>query len=357
MKFDFIPLELYTLFFNYITLLVVIVYYFKLQEGFKKSNFGLVFVFCIIIYMGFRPLSGVWFGDMGTYNRMFRLFQEGGSITQDRDLLFQIFIKWCSGIMSADFFFLLCAFLYIYPLYLVSRKWFKDYWFYSFLFLVASFSFWSAGVNGIRNGIAGSLFLLAISREKRLWQIILLLIAVNVHKTMMLPTLGFIIANFYNKPKRMIAFWVICIPLSLIGGSFWELFFAGLGFGDDRLSYLTDGNVNNDNFSSTGFRWDFLAYSATAVFAGYYFIVRKKFYDKIYFWLFNTYIFANAFWILVIRANFSNRFAYLSWFMMAIVIVYPMLKVNMLQAQSRKFAIILLVYFLFTYTLNVLLLK
>lgn len=357
MKFDFIPLELYTLFYYYAILFVVVVYFLKLQKGFNKSNFGFVLVCIIIAYIGFRPLSGKWFGDMSTYNLFFENYQNGEPIRQSNDLFFHVLMKFCSGIMSVTFFFLMCAILYVYPLYLVSVKWFKNYWFYSFLFLVSSFSFWAAGTNGIRNGIAGSIFLLAISRDKRIFQIALLVLAISFHKTIMLPALGFIIAQFYNKPKSMIAFWILCIPLSLLAGGFWEVFFAGLGFEDDRLSYLTEGNVNNDNFSSTGFRWDFLAYSATAVFAGWYFIVKKKFVDKTYYHLFITYLFANAFWILVIRANFSNRFAYLSWFMMALVIVYPFLKEKFFEKQSKVFGQVLIIYFLFTYLMNVLLVK
>lgn len=356
--FDLIPLELYTLYFYYAILLVVVVTFFKLNKGFETGGFGGLLVIFIIIYMGFRPVSGRYFGDMSTYNSFFLRYQNGGDIYVKNDIQWHVFMKFCSTIMTASFFFLLCAFLYIYPLYLVAKKWFNDYWFYAFLLLAGSFSFWAAGTNGIRNAVAGSLFLLAISREKRVWQIALIFIAINFHKTMLLPTLGFVIAQFYNKPKQMIAFWILCIPLSLVGGSLWETFFAGLGFGEtERLSYLTDVDANVKEFSNTGFRWDFLAYSATAVFAGWYFIVKKKFNDKIYFWLFNTYVFANAFWILVIRANFSNRFAYLSWFMMALVIVYPFLKGNIVPNQSRVFAKVLVVYYLFTYTLNVLLVR
>lgn len=357
MSFDFIPLDLYGLFYYYAILLVTVVTFFNLNKGFQVSDFGGLFVFSIIVYIGFRPVSGEFFADMIIYNRLFINYQEGQEILATKDLFFHYFAKWCSRIMSPNFFFLTCAILYVYPLYIVSKKWFSNYWFYSFLLLVGSYSFWAAGTNGLRNGIAGSLFLLAISRDKRIWQILLIVIATGFHKTMLLPALGFIIAQFYNKPKQLIAFWLLCIPLSLIGGSFWELFFASLGFADDRLSYLTDGNVNNDNFSGTGFRWDFLAYSATAVFTGWYFIVKKKFEDKIYYWLFNTYVFANAFWILVIRANFSNRFAYLSWFMMALIIAYPFLKGNSLQNQSRVFAKVVVIYYFFTYLMNVLLVK
>lgn len=356
MSFDFIPLEIYTAIYYYTLALVVIINYAKLQKGFVVNSTGVILLFFILLYMGFRPISSR-FLDMYTYNAMFESYQYGGSIVVKEDLFFHYFMKFCSGIMTANFFFFTCAFLYTYPLYLVSKKWFAANWYYAFLLLVTSFSFWAYGTNGIRNGIAGSLFLLAISRDKRLWQIALLFIAVNFHKTMLLPTLGFIIAQFYNKPKQMILFWLLCIPLSLAAGGFWESLFASLGFEDDRLSYLTDGNANEDEFSSTGFRWDFLVYSATAVYAGWYFIVKKKFEDRIYNNIFISYVFANAFWILVIRANFSNRFAYLSWFMMAVVIAYPFLKTNLLQNQSKVFAKVLLLYFIFTFVMNVILIK
>jgi hypothetical protein len=306
--------------------------------------------------MGLRPVSD-FFGDTPTYARLFNLYKEGEQVYAEKDIIFNTFMLLCSKIMSVNMFFLTCAFLYVYSLYLVCKKWFPNYWFYAFLLLVGSFSFWGGVVNGIRNSMAGSIFLLGISRDKRLFQVVLILLSIGIHKSMLLPTLGFVIAQFYNKPKYMIAFWLLCIPLSIVGGGFWENFFASLGFEEDRLSYLTEGNVNNDDFSSTGFRWDFLLYSATAVYAGWYFIVKKGFEDKIYYWLFNIYVFANAFWILVIRANFSNRFAYLSWFMMALVIIYPFLKIELMKNQHKVLAKVMLIYFAFTFLMNVILAK
>ncbi|CAM3644834.1 EpsG family protein [Flavobacterium gelidilacus] len=355
MSFDFIPLEYYTFIYYLIILIVVLNTFFQLQTAkFKSNKNGLLLVWFVIIYMGFRPISIAYFADMDTYAKYFENYQNGESILTDKDILFHYFMQWCSSFMSVNFFFLTCAFLYIFPLYLVCKKWFVKYWFYAFLLLIASFSFWGAGTNGIRNGIAGSIFLLAISREKRLWQIILLLISVSFHKTMLLPILGLIITQFYNKPKYLMWFWLFSIPLSLLGGGYWETLFASLGFEDDRFSYLTD-DASIKNFSSIGFRWDFLLYSATAVYTGWYFIIKKKFVDNMYFIIFNIYVFANAFWILVIRANFSNRFAYLSWFMMALVIAYPFLKSNILRNQHKSFAKVLLLYFLFTFFMNVIL--
>ena len=116
-----------------------------------------------------------------------------------------------------------------------------------------------------------------------------------------------------------------------------------------RDSYMTGVLDAESNFSSIGFRWDFVLYSASAVFAGYYFIIKRGFKDSFYTHLWGTYMIANAFWILVIRANFSNRFAYLSWFLMAIVIAYPMFKVKFWNNHYQIIGRIFFAYYLFTY--------
>lgn len=354
--FDWVPLEIYASTHYLLLLLLVLMTFLQSQSQSMDSdlNFrymriiGWTYLVFILFFMGLRPISGRYFIDMGTYNQIFEHYARGGEIISTKDIVFNIFTKLCSQIMSAKFYFLICAGLYIIPLFIVCKTWFKDYWFYGFMFLVTAFSFWAYGTNGIRNGIAGSLFLLGVSREKRISQALWILLAIGFHKSMLLPTAAFVFANFYNKPKWVIAFWALCIPLSLVAGSGFENFFGGLGFDEDRLEYLTKG-ADATQFENTGFRWDFLLYSATAVFAGWYFIVKRKFNDKIYFWLFNTYVISNAFWILVIRANFSNRFAYLSWFMIGLVIIYPLLKQFILPKQYKKIGLIFVLYFSFTF--------
>mgnify|MGYP001400337051 CR=1 FL=1 len=361
MSIGFIPVIYYTSLYYYILLFVVLATFFHTQIlnisnrgnlNFIKTIgvFSLVFV---VFYMGLRPISEL-FGDMVNYSNIFEDYKAGNPIESLKDPLFHSFALLSSKVMNITTFFLLCSILYILPLYIVCKKWFKEYWFYGFLFLIISFSFWAYGTNGIRNGIATSLFLLGISRDKRVWQIVWILLAIGFHKSMLLPTIGFVIVNFYNKPKQVIAFWFLCILLSLVGGKQFEILFASLGLEDERIGYLTT-EADASKFSSIGFRWDFLFYSGTAVFAGWYYIVKKKFNDKKYFWLYNTYVFANAFWILVIQASFSNRFAYLSWFMMALIIVYPLLKQKLFKNQHKKIGFILLIYFIFTFFMNVIL--
>jgi len=324
----------------------------KKGRSFQRGLGIFVLVFTTL-YIGLRPINGV-FIDMMTYSRMFQKYAVGLPITSETDIFFHIFTKFCAQIMTANMYFLLCACIYILPLYLVSTKWFNKDWFFAFLLMITAFTFWNYGTNGIRNGMAGSLFLLGVSRKKMVFQILIIFLAINFHKTMLLPALAFAFSYIVNKPKLFIIIWGLCIPLSLVSGGVFENLIANIGLGDDRLSYLTD-EVDTSSFSSVGFRWDFILYSGTAIFAGWYYIIKKKYKDKLYYQLFTTYLLTNAFWILVIRANFSNRFAYLSWFMMGFIIIYPLLKKRIIPNQQRVIGLIVVAYFAFTFLMNVIL--
>ena len=357
--FDWIPLQYYSnIYYLFMMIMVIAVCLYTSTTAigdskniqFLRSLRAPTLLF-VIFYMGFRPISGQYFGDMSTYARIFNGYAAEMPIGTKKDLLFHSFTYLSAQIMSVQAYFFVCVLLYVLPLWFAVNKWFKNLSFYAFLLLIVSFSFWAYGTNGIRNGIATSLFLFAISREKWISRLLILFLAINFHKSMYLPSAMYMLVHLYNKPKLFLSFWILCIPLSLLGGSFFQTIFASL-FEDDRVSYLTEGNINNDNFSSTGFRWDFLIYSASAVYAGYYYIFKKGFSNKFYNILYSTYLLTNAFWVLVIKANFSNRFAYLSWFMMALVIVFPLLKLNIMPYQNRVLAYIFLIYFSFTFYMN-----
>ena len=358
-----IPVEYYSaIYFNILLAIVLLVY---IQSGNSelvakenvstKKVFGAIFLCFVILYMGTRPISFT-FADMAVYALEFKDYANGAPLNTDKEIVFGVFMKFCSGLMSAEVFFLLCAFLYVYPLYLASKKLFKEFWFYSLFILVISFSFWAYGTNGIRNGLATSLFIYALSRNKKTVTIAFIVLSVLIHTSLIIPTIAYTISLFYKNLKSYMIAWVVAIPLSLALGSFWENFFLNLGFieQDRVIGYFSDDQAYLDNIVEikVGFRWDFLLYSAIGVFAGYYFIFKKKFEDVFYNRLFAIYLLCNALWILVIRANFSNRFAYLSWFLLGLLIIYPLLKVSLFKKQHVLIGRILFIYFLFTYVLN-----
>ncbi|MDH7446575.1 EpsG family protein [Aquimarina sp. 2201CG14-23] len=311
---------------------------------------GYFLLFAIILYIGQRPISSR-FGDTMNYYRTFMEYSHGAPILTANDYGWHVFMRAMSSISTIHTFFSICAFIYIFPMYKISKDFFKEYWYYAFFMFIVSFSFWTYGVNGMRNGAACSLFLWGVSyRKNKVVMGAFFLLASLFHKTALLPIMAFIMTYFYNNPKVYFKVWLACIPLSLALGSVWISLFANLGFGDDdRLAGYLTSEAAAGTFSSTGFRWDFLFHSAFAVFAGWYFVFKRKFKDAMYYQLLNTYLVCNGFWILVINANYSNRFAYLSWFMMAIIIIYPFLKQQFFKDQHFMIGKVMLVYFSFTY--------
>ncbi len=311
---------------------------------------GYLLLFLLIVHIGQRPASHR-FGDTINYYRTFMEYYNGAPITTVNDYGWHVFMKTMSGVSSIHTFFTICAFIYVFPMYRISKDFFKEYWYYAFFMFIISYSFWTYGVNGMRNGAACSLFLWGVVyRNNKMLMAFFFLLASLFHKTTLLPIFAFILTLFYNNPKVYFKAWLACIPLSLALGSLWVSLFANLGFGDDqRLAGYLTSQAEEGTFSQTGFRWDFLFHSCFAVFAGWYFVFKKKFKDKMYFQLLNTYLTCNGFWILVINANYSNRFAYLSWFMMAIIIIYPLLKERFFKNHHLMIGKIMAVYFSFTF--------
>lgn len=172
--FDWIPLKIYADVYYFIMLLIgLVTLMYSKKESLESSINVLYFKLAgacllafLLLYIGLRPISGV-FTDMKTYNNRFVYYQEGGALQMNKDPFFQTFTYWCTKIMSNQAYFFVCASLYILPLWWACKRWFKEGAFLAFLMLVGSMSFWAYGTNGIRNGIATSIFILAISFDKK----------------------------------------------------------------------------------------------------------------------------------------------------------------------------------------------
>ena len=344
-------------------MLVFTVYYFALIQGKnanllvyrKRKQWGiLLYAFLFIVIVGFRPVSYA-FGDTINYARTFEKFSSISEIDfSSKDTLFYLFMWRCSKVMSVHWFFFIIEILYVVPLILACYRLFKNGMDLSLVFTLSAFSFFTYGVNGIRNGVSLSLVLLALTFiSGRFIHIIvcavLSFVAISFHASAALPVVCMIAALFVKNRRFMFYFWAFSILVSLLFGGAVGNFFAGLGF-DDRLSDYILADVDETLFSHTGFRWDFLLYSMIPIALGYYFTIKRRVYDSTYLRLLGTYIYANAFWIMIIRAEYSNRFAYLSWFLYPIVLAYPLLKLRIWpKTQGKKAALIMLGHFAFTF--------
>lgn len=337
----------------------------------QKSNFNqidtviqrtggfLVLVF-LLIYMGGRPISFI-FGDMITYANTYDKYKLGWDANLHTDVLFENFSYFFAKLISKEAYFFLISAIYICCHYFASKLLFKKFWYVGFLMFVTAFSFWTYGTNGLRNGLGTSVFILGLCAYKKTKWIgfVIMFVSIGFHKSMMLPFAATLISFIYNNVKVYLNAWLLAIPVSLVAGSVFERLFAtiGLGGANERMSgYLTNHDIiGGEGGTTMTFRWDFLLYSATGVFAGWYFIFKKQYEDKYYNTIFNVYLITNAFWILIIRAQFSNRFAYLSWFMLPIIILYPVLQAYLVKEQPKLVGKILLANFAFTYIMIIIL--
>ncbi len=357
--FDFWP-HTYTFLYFHFILIIVLVACLRIMTknlGYQKKYNGIILALIITLFIGLRPFyiwgAGKYFGDTGNYYRTFLEVADGNEAVNFKDIGFELFTKFFAEYSNAGIYFFMLALLYVWPLYLISRRLKINNSYLLFLAIISSFMFWSNGVNGIRIGIATSWFILALTyNENKLLQAALIVLAIIFHKSILLPTLAYAFTFFYTNTKGYILIWFASILLSLLFGNYWTSFFAGLNLSDERLSEYLINRPTTDLFRYTGFRWDFLIYSAVPVVFGAYIILKKKFTDKFYIQLFNTYLLANSFWILVIRANYSNRFASLSWFLIPLILLLPLLSQRLFKYQNIKIAYILLISFAFTYYMS-----
>jgi hypothetical protein len=447
-----LPVSLYTPLYHHVMLLVIIacalLYWSKGGHPGEFHHFNLAATILIglgmAVFMGFRPISGIYFVDMGAYATEYERVQQGNE-ARASDVLFNVLQRLCAPVLSANCFFFVCALIYIVPLALASWRIHGAWAFPVFLAFLTAFSFWAYGTNGIRNGMALSILILAFAfDDKPVVMFALMATAFGFHGSTLLPAGAFLIVRYFKRTEIWFGFWLACVVLTVITGNFGQMLLSRFNpfAGETRLDRYIGG-------SEGGFRADFIAYSIIPViatlllamptrartkrlvarvtgrpalnrmtnriasspkgmgmgrfaslqsagpggsvaYAGIAHIgpdsrvgfarkgqasgVRvassqrvggKKDYwsrlpwvqllrmDPFYARLVNTYLLANAVWILVIHAECSNRFSYLSWFMMPWVLLYPFVpgRYNS-RPRTGLIAATLFAQFLFTYIMG-----
>lgn len=354
------PQTLNFIYFHFLTG-VVLITIFRLvsgsYNGSTTSKGTLLFTFAILLAMGLRPYNvpgvGRYFGDTINYYFSFMTASSTYGEFNYKDPGFGLFTAFISKYFSAGTYFFILSAFYIVPVYYAIKRLSPRHTFLLMLMFTTYFLFWANGVNGIRIGVASSWFLLGVTyKDKKSIQILLFALAVSFHLSIILPVIAYVLTFFYTNSKAYFVTWFTSIGLSLLLGGFWEKLFAGFDVGDERFSVYLTSQSDADVFAYTGFRWDFLLYSSIPVVLGAFYLYKKNFNDKFYSQILNTYLIANSFWILVIRSNFSNRFASLSWFLIPIIILLPLLKDRLLQNQESKIGLMLFFSFVFTYFMS-----
>ena len=330
---------------------------YALQE--EEHSFITPLLLCIflVVWLGYRPAHFI-FGDTVNYAFGYNKLIPGNiSIDWSQEWVWEWITVTCKSLgLSVKAYFLVAEAGYILSVLWAIKKFTPSNPMLGILFVIASLMFYQFGVNGVRNGLACHLIFLAMAfafEDKYGPSFIICLIAFGIHRSVALPVAAFTVGYFFkDKVKYALLIWLLSIPLSLVLGGTAINFFASLGF-DDRMTSYTDGSNDMSVFASTGFRWDFLLYSFFPILMIWYVCIKRQIVDYWYNVLAITYCLCNAFWVMVITAAYSNRFAYLSWFMYPVIIAYPLINLPIWDDQDRKTGLILLAYVVFTLFMNI----
>lgn len=327
-----------------------------------------LYVLIFIIVVGLRPVKGC-FADMRAYTWSFESVIQGGleyAISNNKEWIWAAYAYILGNIGGIHLIFFTTTLCYVLFNYIAICRLFKYRRDVVILFLFGYFSFFAYATNTIRAGLAMSIVLLAITYlinfnknniKLIIPGVVLCMIAFSTHRSSFLPIASLVMAmTCLRNTKLNIGLWLVCVFLSLVIGVGLQETVMNMvmssDFHDQRVvEYI--GRQADDTFLRTGFRWDFILFSSLPIAVGVYVVFVRNIKDSFYNIILNTYIIANAFWVLINRAAFSDRFAYLSWFLFPIVIAYPFLKINIQTNQASLMCKLLLIVSGFTLLMNV----
>lgn len=267
-----------------------------------------------------------------------------------RDYGWVIYNRLCGSLFgqNIDLFFILTAFIYTFSYYIWGRKIFtRKYVGYFVVMSIGCLGFSNYGTNVIRSGLAISILIIAANLKlKWSYKVILALIALSIHKSMIIPITAFLLANYIKNIWFAIGFWIVCLGLSVLNIDLSALF-ETVGFVDERISSYA-GNMEEENDSyEQGFRVDFLIYSIVPLFIAFYYKIHKKISDIDYDKAIKIYLYCNAIWLLVIRMAYTDRMAYFSWFLIPFISLYPVIKYQSSFKKPQRVVLFCMFVFMF----------
>lgn len=307
-----------------------------------------ILAMCFALFIGFRPIS-IAFVDMVSYDEVYsQLF--GSRFYFDKDVDNLLYDNWLAYMASLSipvkFFFLSVAVVYFGMIWLACRKLFPNDTIIAFLVYLAAFSTFSYATNGIKAGMASSIFLVALAYyEKPLISIPVALLTYAIHHSMLLVIVAYFITLLCKKPRYYLVVWVVAFVISALHITYFQYLFAGLT-DEHGAEYLLSS-------AHSGFRLDFILYSAVPVVVGYLMLTKYKIRSKTYNVILSLYLLTNSVWMLCMYSSFTNRISYLSWFLYPIVLLYPFLNATWSRRQALYLKYVIWGHISFTIFMNV----
>lgn len=317
----------YIQFVSYLPLIFLFVFTFlKRKRGYSASIpfYWIVFLeFFLILYIAFYPPELT--PDKMDYAERFVWISQMTGPSEYKDGGWLIYMRFCHWLTSGNLilFFTITASIYVLSYLLFARTYFPPQSLGYFIVMVAGcLGFFNYGTNVIRNGIAIAILLIALSlKNKTVYKVVLLIIAMSFHKSVFIPIFAFAAAFFVKKEKYALMVWIICLLFSIANFDL-EPVFESFGFIDKRIESY-GASIANESSYEKGFRIDFLIYSTIPILLVWYYKRMKLKVTKLYWHICRSYLLTNSVWLLAIRIAYSDRLAYLSWFMIPFITLFP----------------------------------
>lgn len=290
---------------------------------------GMAFTFLISAYLVVASVLAPMGSDRERYLADFR-YAEHLPFIKDPGwvLLTKLLNKVCMGDEMLYLFVLVIFYVFAYC-YLGRCKLGRQHVAYYLLLSAACLGFWSGSTNIMRAGCATCLFFLSLCEEEhRKWAYIALsVVCVFIHNSVLILVASFFLTRYYRNYKAFVLLWLVFLALSAANalGPIVSFLSSHTGEVGDRIAEYAYGDDESSNalYRHAGFRMDFIVYSSLAVIYSWWIIYKKHYRDAFFQRISCTYIIVNCMWLTMIRVNYADRFALLSWSLISLIILYP----------------------------------
>lgn len=307
----------------------------RINADFKEPILkSLVFTTVIVVYVAMRPNSPVFSDGPGYWAGILDHRWEYWSL---EEVSYQFATQYLMSFLSSMHihprigFFVFAIINYGFA-WIAMRKMFPKDTLLAMIVYCGAFCTFGGAVNGIKNGMALSLFLCALAwRDNWKYYVPFLLLSFGFHHSMQLSIVAFIVCKLYKNTKSYYFAWFIGLILAAAHVTYFQTLFAG--YTDEQgQAYL----ITNQDSWVTGFRPDFILYSTAPLFIGWWVMKKRKIqmHDEYKFNL-NVYLVMNTIWLLCMYSAYTNRIAALSWAIFPILLLYPFLKIQIDKKQYK----------------------
>lgn len=320
----FLPAHLYcTVYLLVVFVLTIMAIRDKKRNPDEKEKMGLSFMICLffIWFIGNRPVHVV-FCDMMVHaiEYVFVIKWEGFDAHAE-NIIFDNLMKYMADGIHAHYttFFQLMSLLFFLPMYYACRKIVPNQTLLAFLAFLGAFVSFGASTNGFKGGVACSFFALGLAyRYKNIGlSILCILISLGFHHSMQLMLASFALTFFVKDTKYYFYGWAICLILCVLHVNYFQEILAGVT--DEKGA----GYLNASGEGASGFRPDFVLYSAVPIVVGAIMKFKYEWKNRVYDLLLQVYLTSNALWLLCMYSYYTNRIASLSWSLYSLVLLYP----------------------------------